>query len=268
MKTVMNLSLVLCFIINSSTAQTSFGVCAGIAIPLFGNSSFGDLVKQNRSNISSLDVKRNVNNSPYFGLSLKHQIAEIAKQPLKLFAQFSYLNNNWSETVREINNSDTLLAPPNKLSIDHNTENTVRLLQSNIGISYTIPEVEVEFLIGVNGTFTLSSSTNLTYSMVLDANRPLQFMVTEDELNKIETYNYKARFVDDSRTSIVFYEGEAPDLRTLRLGVHLGIQKKFKLLGISCIPAIQYDYLPQSVSNFNSSTISNISFTVGTEIAL
>lgn len=193
MKNLTALSLGLFFLYFEISAQTSFGVSAGISLPIIENSSFGDLVKQNRSNLNSLDVKRESKVSPYLGLTLKHQLTEIADQPLKLFAKFSYLKNDWSESVREQNNSDTLLAPPNKFSIDHNTENTIHLLQSNIGISYTIPEIEVEFLIGVNGTFTLTSSANLTYSMVLDANRPLQFMVTEDELNKIETYKYKAR---------------------------------------------------------------------------
>ncbi len=122
-------------------------------------------------------------------------------------------------------------------------------------------------LIGMVGSYIVSNSYRFTYNIVFNPNNPgIPFSNKKERETAIVTpldmepivKDFIPRYTDETRTSILFYEGELPDINPLQVSLRAGIFYDFTIKGIILSPSIVYHFPLTRISSSQDWKVSQL----------
>ena len=128
--------------------------------------------------------------------------------------------------------------------IEHVTEVRYALLNFEVMYRWNIPGTYFGFSAGPQFGIPISTNQRQEYNLVLDPAHPAQFTATDAELAATEPKQdgYIPRYKDDSKTSIILYDGKLINASGFRAALKAGVQYEILLKRFLLVPAIYYNF--------------------------
>jgi hypothetical protein len=126
--------------------------------------------------------------------------------------------------------------------IEHTTAVKYTLLNIEVMYKFNIPGTFLGITAGPQFGFPIGGSQEQRYQLVFDPSKPVQFPISVDSLAGLPVVNdFKPRFLDETRTSIVLYEGDIIQQSSFRAGFKLGLQYEILLGRVMLVPSAYYN---------------------------
>lgn len=153
-------------------------------------------------------------------------------------------------------------------NIDHVTEVKYALINFEIMYRWNIPGTFFGLSAGPQIGFPISSNQRQEYNLVLNANTPAQFQASAAEIAESVTNGYAARFKDDSKTSIILYDGKVINQSGMRAAIKAGAQYEILLKRFILVPAVYYNFGLTKVTTTDNWSISALQIGADLRIVL
>lgn len=140
--------------------------------------------------------------------------------------------------------------------IEHITEVKYTLLNFEVMYRWNIPGTYFGFSAGPQIGFPISANLRQDFNLVSNSGTPAQFNATPEEIAKSISNGYAARYSDDSRTSIILYDGELISPNSMRFALKAGAQYEILLKRFILVPAVYYNFGLTKVNTIDNWSIS------------
>lgn len=182
-------------------------------------------------------------NGFYFGLTAEYLLGDVKDSKSSIIARVLYDYQPAYFTVPG-DKYPSKLADGTEIftEIEHTTRVKYTLLNIEVMYKFNIPGTFLGITAGPQFGFPIGGNQEQRYQLVFDPSKPVQFPISVDSLANLPAVgDYKPHFLDETRTSIVLYEGNIIDQSSFRAGLKLGLQYEILLGRAVLVPSAYYN---------------------------